>query len=71
MDLGGLLVHHGKATMAGLGLAGAAPFGCSSRRELAATKGKGRGVECGSHHGLHRPGKKWREAGGGSCTTTN
>jgi hypothetical protein len=38
MDLGGLPVHHGLATMAGLGLTGAGPFGCSGRWELAATK---------------------------------
>jgi hypothetical protein len=49
MDLGGLPVHHGLATMAGLGLAGAPPFGCSGRWELAVTKGKGRGEQCGSH----------------------
>jgi uncharacterized protein YgfB (UPF0149 family) len=35
MDLGGLLVHYGLATMSGLGLAGVKLFGRSSRRELA------------------------------------
>jgi hypothetical protein len=58
MDLGGLPVHHGLATMAGLGLTGAVSFGCSGRRELAATKGKGRGGQRGSHQGLQRPGKR-------------
>jgi hypothetical protein len=58
MDLGGLPVHHGLATMAGLGLPGAALFGCFGRRELAATKGKGRGEQCGYHQGLQRPGKR-------------
>jgi hypothetical protein len=40
MDLGGLPVHHGLATMAGLGLTGPTPFGCFDRRELTAMKGK-------------------------------
>jgi hypothetical protein len=52
MDLGGLPVHHGLATMVGLGLTGAASFGCSGRRELVVTKGKGRGEQHDSHHGL-------------------
>jgi hypothetical protein len=34
MDLGGVPVHHGLVTMAGLGLTGAGPFGRSDRREL-------------------------------------
>jgi hypothetical protein len=43
---------------AGLGLTGAAPFGCSDRWELAMTKGKERGEQRGSHQGLERPGKR-------------
>jgi hypothetical protein len=35
-----LPVHHGLATMAGLGLTGVVLFGYSDRRELAAMKGK-------------------------------
>jgi hypothetical protein len=34
MDLCGVPVHHGLATMADLGLTRAAPFGRSDRREL-------------------------------------
>jgi hypothetical protein len=48
MDLGGVPVHHGLATMAGLGLTGAGPFGRSGQVE---TNGVGSspfiGVEAG------------------------
>jgi hypothetical protein len=70
MDLGGLPVHHGLATMAGLGLTGPTPFGCFDRRELTVMKGKGRGEQRGSHQGFQRPGKRQSEVDG-SCWTTN
>jgi hypothetical protein len=43
MDLGGLPVHHGLVTMAGLGLTGATSFGRSDRWNLAAGERKWRG----------------------------
>jgi hypothetical protein len=55
MDLGGMPVHHGLVTMAGLGLAGVAPLGRSGRWELAISGGKGRG-------GLGRPHRGYKRA---------
>jgi hypothetical protein len=43
MDLSGMQVHHGLATMAGLGSAGVALFDRFCRQELTAGEGKGRG----------------------------
>jgi hypothetical protein len=51
MDLNGMPVHHGLATMAGLGLTGIMLFGRFGRREIAAMKGKGRGEWWSPHRG--------------------
>jgi hypothetical protein len=64
MDLNGMPVHHGLATMAGLGLARVMPFGRFSRWELAATKGKGRGEWRSPHRGQNQPARRRGEAGG-------
>jgi hypothetical protein len=64
MHLNGMPVHHGLATMAGLGLHGVVSFGCFGRRELAATKGKGRGEWRSSHQGRNQSTRRRGEAGG-------
>jgi hypothetical protein len=64
MDLNGTPVHHGLMTMAGLGLTGVMPFSSFGRRELAVTKGKGRGEWMSLHRGQNRPAQHWGEAGG-------
>jgi hypothetical protein len=64
MDLNGTLVHHGLMTMAGLGLTGVVPFGSFGRRELAVTKGKGRGEWTSPHRGQNRPAQRRGLAGG-------
>jgi hypothetical protein len=63
MDLNGMSVHHGLATMVGLGLTGFMPFSCFDRQELAAMKGKGRGEWRSPHRGRNRPARRWGEAG--------
>jgi hypothetical protein len=64
MDLNGMQVHHGLATMAGLGLIGVMPFGCFGRRELAAAKGKRIGEWRSPHRGQNQPAQRRGEAGG-------
>jgi hypothetical protein len=64
MDLNGMPVHHGLATMAGLGLTRVMSFGRFGRRELAATKGKGRGEWRSPHQGQNWPARRRGEAGG-------
>jgi hypothetical protein len=64
MDQNGMLVHHGLATTAGLGLTGVMSFGRFGRRELAATKGKGRGEWRSPVRGRNRPARRQGEAGG-------
>jgi hypothetical protein len=64
MDLNGMPVHHGLATMGGLGLIGVMPFGRFGRLELAAMKGKGRGEWRSPHKGRNRPAQHRGEAGG-------
>jgi hypothetical protein len=63
MDLNGMSVHHGLATMGGLGLIGVMPFGRFGRRELAAMKGKGRGEWRSPHRGRNRSAQHRGEAG--------
>jgi hypothetical protein len=64
MDLNGMPVHHGLATMAGLGLTEVMSFDWFGRRELAATKGKGRGESRSPHRGRNRPARRRGESGG-------
>jgi hypothetical protein len=64
LDLNGMSVHHGLATMAGLGLARVMPFSRFSRWELAAMKGKGRGEWRSPHRGRNRSARRRGEAGG-------
>jgi hypothetical protein len=64
MNLNGMPVHHGLATMADLGLTRVMSFDRFSRRELAATKGKGRGEWRSAHRGRNRLAQRWGEASG-------
>jgi hypothetical protein len=64
MDLNGMPVHHGLATMDGLGLTGVMSFGHCGRWELTMTKGKGRGEWRSPHHGRNWPARRQGEAGG-------
>jgi hypothetical protein len=64
MDLNGMPVHHGLATMAGLELAGVMLFGRFRRQELTATKGKRRGEWRSPHRGRNRPARRRGEADG-------
>jgi hypothetical protein len=50
-------VHHGLTAWWVVRLTGLGMFSSSSQWELAATKGKGRGEQHGSHQGLQRPGE--------------
>jgi hypothetical protein len=63
MDLNGMPVHHGLATMDGLGLTGVVSFGHFGRWELVAMKGKGRGEWRSPHLGQNRPARRRGEAG--------
>jgi hypothetical protein len=64
MGLNGTPVHHGLATMGGLGLAGVMSFGRFGQRELTAMKGKGRGEWRSPHRGRNRPARRRGEADG-------
>jgi hypothetical protein len=64
MDLNGMSVYHGLATMASLGLTEVMSFGCFSRWELTAMKGKGRGEWRSPHRGRNRLAQRRGEAGG-------
>jgi hypothetical protein len=57
-------VHHGLATMAGLGLTGVVPFCRFSRWEHTASKGKGIGEWRSPHRGQNRPARHQGEASG-------
>jgi hypothetical protein len=60
MDLGGLPVHHGLVTMAGLGLTGATSFGRSDRWNLAAGERKWRGGGARDPHYGYKRAARWR-----------
>jgi hypothetical protein len=64
MELNGMPVHHGLATMAGLQLTEVMSFGHFSRRELTVMKGKGRREWRSPHRGRNRPARCRGEADG-------
>jgi hypothetical protein len=72
MDLSGMQVHHGLATMAGLGSIGVALFDRFCRRELTAGEGKGRGGLGGSSRWRRGSGVGWAtvDQGGGRSFLT-